>query len=96
MQAYGNTIFYIILILFLYLIVLVPQKKARKDMQELQKEVKVDDTITTHSGIIGKIIEINEDTITIVTGPDEIKLDVQRWSIVEKKWMKFSFIFLFF
>jgi len=85
MQAYGNTIFYIILILFLYLIVLVPQKKARKDMQELQKEVKVDDTITTHSGIIGKIIEINEDTITIVTGPDEIKLDVQRWSIVEKK-----------
>lgn len=84
MQAYGNTIFYIVLIIFLYLIVLVPQKKVKKDMQELQKELKIDDTITTHSGIIGKIIAINEDTITIVTGPDEIKLDVQRWSIVNK------------
>ena len=80
----ATTLFYVIIIAILYIVVAIPQKKARKDLSTMQQELKLGDTVTTHSGIIGKIIEINEDVITISTGPDEIKLNVQRWSVVSK------------
>lgn len=79
-----TTLFYIVIIAILYIVVAIPQKKAKKDLNVMQQELKLGDTVTTHSGIIGKIIEIDEDVITISTGPDEIKLNVQRWSVVSK------------
>lgn len=85
MQDYITVGFYIVIILLLYLVVAIPQKKRQKELNDMQSALKVGDVVTTHSGIIGTITEIKDDVITVSSGPDEIKLNVQRWSIISKK-----------
>jgi len=84
MQEYITVGFYIVIILVLYLVVAIPQKKRQKEVSTMQASLKMGDVVTTHSGIIGKITEIKDDVITVSSGPDDIKLNVQRWSIISK------------
>ena len=72
----------IIMFLILYLLLIRPQAKQRKQIEEMRQALKKNDKIITAGGIIGTIISINNDTITIRT--HDVKLDVQRTAISAK------------
>lgn len=72
----------IIMFLILYLLLIRPQAKQRKQIEEMRQSLKKNDKIITAGGIIGTIISINNDTITIRTR--DVKLDVQRTAISAK------------
>ena len=51
-----------------------PQKKQEKEARNLMDSLQVGDEITTHSGIIGKIVSMKEETVTIETSKDKTKI----------------------
>ncbi|MFZ5989447.1 MAG: preprotein translocase subunit YajC [Bacillota bacterium] len=65
----------------LYLIVFLPQKKREKKKKEMLDAVKVGDNIVTIGGIIGKVINIKDDEVTIETSIDKTKVKVLRSAI---------------
>lgn len=80
----GSYIYMGILILMLvvmYFVVIRPQKKQEKQVQEMREQLQVGDEITTIGGIIGKIISIKEETVMIETGHDRTKIRVLRDAI---------------
>lgn len=57
-----------------YFLLIRPQKKQEKAASEMRDALQVGDEITTIGGIIGKIVSIKEETITIETSKDKTKI----------------------
>lgn len=69
-----------VLVIF-YLMVFIPESKRKKKFNNMLKELKVNDEIVTRGGIIGKIINLQEDSFTLQTGPDKTKIKFTKTSI---------------
>lgn len=65
----------------MYFLIIMPQKKQEKKHSEMISKLKKDDKILTQSGIIGKIVNINNDFVRIRTA-DKTELDITKTSIV--------------
>lgn len=71
--------------LIMYLILIRPQRKKEKKTREMLNALKVGDDIITIGGIIGKIVNIKDDEITIETSVMKTKVMFKRWAIKEVK-----------
>lgn len=57
-----------------YFLMYRPQKKQEQETTKMRNELAVGDEITTIGGIIGKIIQIKDETILIETSGDKTKI----------------------
>lgn len=65
----------------LYFIMIRPQKKRQKKEEEMRKSIQVGDDVTTIGGIVGKVVNLREDSLIIETGADRNKLRIKRWAV---------------
>lgn len=63
-------------IAIMYLMVFLPQKKRDKQHREMLETLKVGDNIVTTGGIMGKVVNIKDDEITIETSVEKTKIKV--------------------
>ncbi len=56
-------------------------KKQERETQLMRDSLEVGDEITTIGGIIGEIVRIKEETVTIETGKDRTKIRILRSAI---------------
>lgn len=78
-----NLIYMGILIVFMYFIFYLPQKKKDKQVSEMQKTLKVGVDVVTIGGIIGRVINVTEDKVTIETSAEQTKVDIYKWALKE-------------
>jgi len=64
--------------LVFYLLILRPQCQARKKHEELLKNIKKGDEVTTAGGIIGKVKDVKEDRVTIESGSATLVIERAR------------------
>ena len=57
------------------------QADRGKSQQEMRDNLSVGDTITTIGGLIGKIVNINSDSVTFETSEDRVRIQVTKWAI---------------
>ena len=74
-------IFIIIMFVALYFFMVRPQKKQEQQIADMRNNLQVGDEITTIGGIIGKIVRIKEETITIETAHDRTKIRLLRSAV---------------
>lgn len=67
--------------LVLYFFMYRPQKKQEREHQNMRDSLAVGDEITTTGGIIGKVVRIREETVTIMTGKEGTTLRILKTSI---------------
>lgn len=79
-----SLLFPILLIFVFYFLLIRPQKKREKQINEMRNNLKVGDKVVTIGGINGKVIKIKDDKITIEVGADKVRLDMMRWAISSK------------
>ena len=65
----------------MYFIIIMPQRKKEKSRKQMQDSIKVGDEIMTIGGIMGKVVNIKDNEITIETGVDRTKIKVFRYAI---------------
>ena len=70
-----------LVIVGLYFIMIRPQKKKEKAIVAMRNNLQVGDQVTTSGGIVGRVVNIKEDSVTIETGSDRVKIRVMRWAI---------------
>ena len=76
-----SLVFPILLIAIFYFLLIRPQKKREKSINEMRSKLKVGDKVVTIGGIHGKIIKIKDDIITLEIGADKVRLTFSRWAI---------------
>ncbi|CBH21431.1 conserved protein of unknown function [Acetoanaerobium sticklandii] len=75
---------FIFLIIF-YLLLIRPQQKREKSIKEMRNSLKVGDNVVTIGGMVGKIVKIFEDEVTIEIGSDKTKITLEKWGIARVK-----------
>ena len=76
-----NVVPYVIIIGVFYFLLIRPQKKKEKQIQEMRNSIKEGDEISTIGGIYGKVINTKDDIVTIEVGADKVKFKIARWAV---------------
>lgn len=78
----GSMIFMLVLMFaFFYLFIIRPENKKKKKTEEMRNSLSLGDEITTIGGMVGKIVQVTEDTITFETGEDRVRIQTKKWAI---------------
>jgi len=60
-----NIIFFAGIALVFYFFMIRPQQKKQKDQKKFIEEIKKGDTVTTIGGIMGKVVEVADTSVTL-------------------------------
>lgn len=71
----------VLLLVVMYFLLIRPQKKREKQVNEMRSNVRVGDEIITIGGICGKVVKTKEESLVIQVGADKVKFEVMRWSV---------------
>ena len=71
----------ILMFVIFYFLIIRPENKKKKKTEEMRSSLSLGDEITTIGGIVGKIVQVTEDTITFETGEDRVRMQVKKWAI---------------
>ena len=77
----GSIVLIVVMLIALYFFMIRPQKKQEKQQNEMRNSLQVGDEITTLGGIIGKVVSIKEETVTIETSHDRTKIRILRSAV---------------
>ena len=80
-QQYGMTILMVVGLVVVFYLMWRSNKKQEKETQNMRDSLEVGDEITTIGGIIGEIVRIKEETVTIETGKDRTKIRILRSAV---------------
>lgn len=71
----------------MYFFMIRPQKKQEKQIAEMRNNLMIGDEVTTNGGIMGRVVHVKDDVVTLETGSDRLKIKVRKWAIatVDKK-----------
>ncbi|RKD34659.1 preprotein translocase subunit YajC [Thermohalobacter berrensis] len=81
MQGFSGLLLPILFLVIFYFLLIRPQKKKQKQIEEMRQNLKVGDEVTTIGGIYGKITKLKDDIVTIEVGSDKNKFEIARWAI---------------
>ncbi len=80
----GNLQMILILVVFfliMYFIMIRPEKKKQKKIEAMRNALTVGDEIVTIGGIMGVVVNVTEDNITIETGEDKVRVEFKKWAV---------------
>ena len=71
----------IILMIALFAVMIIPQRKREKKIKDMLANLKPGDRVRTSGGIYGTSTAIKDDVVTISVGPDKVRLVFIRGAI---------------
>ena len=74
-----------LMVVIFYFLIIRPEKKRGKKMQEMLNYLEVADEVVTTGGIVGRELRVTDDTVLIETGADRTKTRVLKSSIAENR-----------
>jgi len=64
-----------------YFMVIRPENKRKKETEQMRKDLKKGDQITTIGGIMGKVVATTENSVVFETSEDRVRIEVAKWAI---------------
>ncbi len=77
----STIIMLVLMFAIFYFLIIRPENKKKKKADEMRSSLSVGDEITTIGGMIGKIVQVTEDTITFETGEDRVRIQTKKWAV---------------
>ena len=71
----------IAMIAIFYFMLIRPEKKRKKEAEELRNSLKVGDEIITIGGITGTVVDVKEEKFVIETGADCVRIEFQKGAL---------------
>ena len=71
----------LVMIAVMYFMIWRPESKRKKQAEEMRSSLKKGDQITTIGGIIGKIVQVQDETIIIETSEDRVRMELTKWAV---------------
>lgn len=85
----GNELTFILILLVAYILIFYflkmrPDKKRKKEQDQMKKSLVPGDTVTMIDGIIGTVCAVKEKTIVVETGADRVRIEFTKWAVSSK------------
>ncbi|MGH4125237.1 MAG: preprotein translocase subunit YajC [Clostridium sp.] len=78
MGQFGGLIFMAVMLGVFYLVIWMPENKRKKKYAALLNDLKLNDEVMSKGGIIGKIVNLQEEFVILESGPDRTKIKLAR------------------
>lgn len=72
-----------LMVLVFWFLIIRPEKKRSRELQNMLDNLQVADEVVTNGGIIGLVISVQKDTVLIETGSDRTKIRVLKSAIAK-------------
>jgi preprotein translocase subunit YajC len=79
MSAWSGFIPFIFIFLIMYFILILPERRRRKKLQELIDNLKIGDKVVTSGGVLGTVLSLRDDRLTIKS--EQAKLEISRSAV---------------
>jgi len=79
--TYGTIIYVVVIIAIFYFLMIRPERKRRKQAEELRSSVTVGDYVTTIGGIYGKVVHVNDKFVVLESGEDRVRIQIAKWGV---------------
>jgi preprotein translocase subunit YajC len=73
----------IIIFGIIYMLIMRPQQKKQKQLQEMLRNLQKGDKVVTQGGIYGTIAQLDEKSILLQVA-DKVQIRIARWSVADK------------
>lgn len=73
----------ILIVLFLWVFMLRPQRKKDKEVKNMRNNIGPGDELVTIGGIVGKVLTVKDDSFVMYAGNDKTKMEFKKWAISE-------------
>ena len=83
MEAFGQVVPLILILVIMYFFLIRPQQKKVKDHQAMVEALRRGDEVVTQGGLIGKVTKVKDDTEIEVEVSKDVKLRVLRPTIAQ-------------
>ena len=70
-----------LLLVIMYFVMIRPQRKQEKEAANMRNSLSVGDEITTIGGIIGRVVNVKEDTFVLETTKERTRIRFERTTI---------------
>ena len=77
----SSTLPFILVLAVMYFMLIAPQKKRDKRLEEMRSGLEIGDGVVTTGGVVGRVISLKEDTVVVETASSRIRF--KRTSIIE-------------
>ena len=84
MEQFGTIGMIVVMLVIFYFMLIRPENKKKKQLNEMRNSLKVGDEITTIGGILGTICAVKDESIVIETGADRVRMEFAKWAISTK------------
>ena len=71
----------VLMLAVFYFMLIRPEKKRKKEAEQMRSAVKTGDKITTIGGVVGTVVNVKEDKIVIETSADQVRIEFAKWAI---------------
>lgn len=72
-----------LMVLIFWLLIIRPEKKRSKEMQQMLSSIQVADEVVTNGGIVGLVVSVNKDYVLIETGSNRTNIRVLKSAIAK-------------
>ncbi len=82
----GLILYVLALIAIFYFLAIRPSRKRDKELKEMQASIKIGDDVMTSSGFYGKVVEMNDQVVTVEFGTNRgVRIPVKKSEIIGNK-----------
>lgn len=71
----------VVMLLVMWLLMIRPERKKQKKVEEMRKALSVGDVVITIGGIMGRIVHVTDEDVTIESGEDRVRIQLKKWAI---------------
>ena len=71
----------IAIIVVFYFMLIRPERKRKKEAEQMRSAVRTGDKIVTIGGIVGTVVNVKENRIVIETSADQVRIELEKWAI---------------
>lgn len=82
MPGIGLIVQFVFIIAIFYFLLILPQRREQKRHRELVESLRPGDRVSTAGGLVGEIMAVKEDVVTLKTG--EARVQVERGKVMRR------------
>ena len=76
-----NLILIVVMIAIFYFLLIRPENQRKKKAEEMRSSIRKGQRITTIGGLMGKVVQVNDNSVVFETSEDRVRVEVAKWGI---------------
>lgn len=66
-----------VMLVIMVLTLIIPQRRQKKRQEEMMSKLEIGSIVTTYSGVVGEVVEVDDKNVWLLTGTEDRKSTMQ-------------------